>query len=134
LRLTDIAPIELARQLTIIEFGNFQRIKPVECLHKAWNDEDEQAAPNVRRVIHTANKLAGWVSLLVLQPRDPKSRATVMKFFIQTAAVSFAVRCIFSNLHPGVTSQSREWLVQSRHRVTGYEARQSLTSRRSSRA
>jgi son of sevenless-like protein len=88
LRLTDIAPIELARQLTIFEFTNFQRIKPVECLHKAWNEDDEEKAPNVRKVIHTANKLAGWVSLLVLQPRDAKQRATVMKYFIQTAAVS----------------------------------------------
>lgn len=88
LRLTDIAPIELARQLTIIEFSNFQKIKPAECLHKAWNDEDEGKAPNVRRVIHTANRLAGWVGLLVLQPRDAKQRATIMKYFIQTAMVS----------------------------------------------
>jgi hypothetical protein len=34
-----------------------------------------------------------------------------MKFFIQTAAVSPAERC---QLHPGVTSESREWLVQRR--------------------
>lgn len=75
----------------MIEHANFQRIKPVECLHKAWNEEDENKAPNVRRVIHTANKLAGWVSLLVLQPDDAKGRSTIMKYFITMAMVRFTL-------------------------------------------
>lgn len=94
LQLTDIAPLELARQLTIIEFSNFQKIKPAECLHKAWTNEDEELAPNVRLVIHTANKLAAWVGLLVLNPRDAKSRASLMKYFIQTAIVSDSSHCV----------------------------------------
>lgn len=88
LQLTDISPLELARQLTIIEFNNFQKIRPAECLHKVWTDEDEGRAKNVRLVIHTANKLAAWIGLLVLSPKDPKSRATLMKYFIQCAMVS----------------------------------------------
>lgn len=89
LRVTDIAPLELARQLTILEFGYFQKIKPVECLNKAWNQEDgEKRAPNVRSVIHTANVLSGWVVVNVLSSRDVKTRAGVIKYFVQTALVS----------------------------------------------
>lgn len=88
MQLTDIAPVELARQLTIIEFNNFQRIRPGECLHKAWTVEDETQAKNVRLVIHTANKLAAWIGLLVLEPKEPKHRANLMKYFITVAMVS----------------------------------------------
>ncbi len=88
LRVTDISPLELARQLTILEFGYFQKIKPVECLNKAWNrDDGEKRAPNVRSVIHTANVLSGWVVISVLSQRDVKFRAGVMKYFIQAALV-----------------------------------------------
>ena len=89
MRITDIAPLELARQLTIMESQHFQRIKPVECLNKAWaRDDGLKAAPNVRWVILTANRMAGWVALQILSSRDVKVRAGVMKFFIQTAIVS----------------------------------------------
>jgi son of sevenless-like protein len=87
LRLMDIAPLELARQLTILEFSYFQKIKPVECLKKAWTSSTgEEKAPNVRCVIHMANVLSGWVICNILI-KDVKQRAAVMKYFIQTALV-----------------------------------------------
>lgn len=86
--MTDINPLELARQLTIIEYGNFIKVRSAECLQQLWKAEDETKAANVRNMIHTANKLAAWIGLLILQPKDPKSRATLMKYFIQTAIVS----------------------------------------------
>ena len=94
LTLTDIAPLELARQLTILEFGYFQKIKPIECLNKAWNrDDGEEKAPNVRSVIHTANVLSGWVVINVLSSKDVKLRAGVIKYFVQTALVSSLTFC-----------------------------------------
>ena len=85
----DIAPLELARQLTILESGFFQRVQPSECLNKAWNGPDgDKLAPNVRSVIKTANILSGWVGTTCLSSRDAKQRARTMKHFIQTAMVS----------------------------------------------
>lgn len=89
IRLLDISPVELARQLTIIESLHFQRIKAIECLNKAWAREDgPKAAPNVRWVILTANRMAGWVALQILSSKDVKVRASIMKYFVQTAIVS----------------------------------------------
>ena len=86
----DIAPLELARQLTIVESGFFQRVQPSECLNKAWNgDNGDKLAPNVRSVIRTANILSGWVGTTCLSSRDPKQRARVMKHYVQIAIVSF---------------------------------------------
>lgn len=80
--------MELARQLTIIESLHFQRIKAIECLNKAWAREDgPKAAPNVRWVILTANRMAGWVALQILSSKDVKTRASIMKYFVQTAIV-----------------------------------------------
>lgn len=89
LRLTDISPIELSRQLTILESQYFQRIKAVECLNKSWGgDKDWSEAPNVRVAILTANRMAGWVAMQVLSSKDAKTRAAIYKFFLQTAIVS----------------------------------------------
>jgi son of sevenless-like protein len=63
----------------------------VECLDKRWNKAEGDGrgrAPNVRSVIHTANVLSGWVSQMCLSDKDPKSRASIMKYFIATAMVS----------------------------------------------
>ncbi|WRT68200.1 uncharacterized protein IL334_005175 [Kwoniella shivajii] len=87
LRLTDVSPLEIARQLTIVEFVHFQRIKPSECLNRAWADENGGStnAPNVRNVILTANRMAGWVALHILSSKDVRQRATAMKILIQVA-------------------------------------------------
>jgi son of sevenless-like protein len=81
--------VELARQLTIIESLHFQRIRAIECLNKAWaKEEGPKSAPNVRWVILTANRMAGWVALQILNSKDVKIRAATMKYFVQTAIVS----------------------------------------------
>lgn len=89
LRLTDIVPLELARQLTILESTLYQKIRPTECLQKIYADEvqGQLLAPNVRKVILTANILAGWIALVILQHKDAKSRAQVYKHWLQTAVV-----------------------------------------------
>ncbi|WVQ83901.1 hypothetical protein IAT38_006045 [Cryptococcus sp. DSM 104549] len=88
IRLMDIPALELARQLTVMEFLNFQKIKPSECLSKAWavdDDESAKMAKNVRAVILSANRMAGWVALCVLRGKEARTRAAVMKLFIHTA-------------------------------------------------
>jgi son of sevenless-like protein len=88
IRLLDISPVELARQFTIIESLHFQRIRAIECLNKAWaKEEGPKSAPNVRWVILTANRMAGWVALQILSSKDVKVRASTMKYFVQTAIV-----------------------------------------------
>nr|ODN85994.1 hypothetical protein L203_04494 [Cryptococcus depauperatus CBS 7841] len=87
IKLTDIPPLEIARQLTILEFGLFQNIKPNEFLSKIYQDDHSSRllAPNVRRVIFTANTMAGWVAWEILACRDVKLRAQIMKIWIQVA-------------------------------------------------
>jgi son of sevenless-like protein len=89
LHVLDIQPLELARQFTIMESNCFQRIKPSECMHKAWTRPDAaDIAPNVTRIIVTTNRIAVWIGLQVLRTKDVKMRAQIIKQFMHTAAAA----------------------------------------------
>lgn len=81
----DIQPLELARQLTIMEANSFQRIKTAECLNKAWQ-HDQASAPNITHITTLHNRMASWCGELILQQGDPKSRATLIKYFIKVVS------------------------------------------------
>lgn len=56
LKLLDIEPLELARQLTIMESQLYQRIRPMECLQRAREQRTENI-DNITVVIQTSNKV-----------------------------------------------------------------------------
>ena len=89
MKLLDIDPLEMARQLTIIESNNFNRIKPDECLNKNWSGPEHlkaRNATNIRTMIQMSNRLAAWVTHSVLSMGDDtKKRASVVKWFIYVA-------------------------------------------------
>ncbi|KAF5318244.1 hypothetical protein D9611_014672 [Ephemerocybe angulata] len=84
LRLTDVDPLELARQLTIMESQLYQRIKPMECLQRAREQKTENM-DNIAVVIQTSNKIADWVADLVLGKEDSRKRANIVKHLISVA-------------------------------------------------
>ncbi len=71
LKLADIEPLELARQLTIMESNLFQRIKPMECLQRAREQKTENA-DNITTVIHASNRVC-YVSHMLFELADSLS-------------------------------------------------------------
>lgn len=55
LKFMDIDPLELARQLTIMDGRLFARITPQECLGKAWPKQYGSEAPNISAMIDMSN-------------------------------------------------------------------------------
>jgi len=53
-KLLDLHPLEVARQLTLIEAELFRNIRPRECLNQAWN-KDPDRAPNILAMIDRFN-------------------------------------------------------------------------------
>ncbi|KAJ7644278.1 ras guanine nucleotide exchange factor domain-containing protein [Roridomyces roridus] len=84
LKLLDIEPLELARQLTMMESQLYQRIRPMECLQRAREQRTENV-DNITVVIQTSNKLAGWVADCILSKEDSRRRAAAMKHLISVA-------------------------------------------------
>ena len=56
LKLLDIDPIEMARQLTLMESELYQRIRPMECLQRAREGKTDNV-DNITVVIQTSNKV-----------------------------------------------------------------------------
>ena len=56
LKLLDIDPLELARQLTLMESDLYQKIKPMECLQRAREQRTENV-DNITTVIQTSNRV-----------------------------------------------------------------------------
>lgn len=56
LKLLDVDPLELARQLTIMESLLYQKIKPMECLQRSREQKTEHV-DNITTVIQTSNRV-----------------------------------------------------------------------------
>ncbi|KIY72491.1 ras GEF [Cylindrobasidium torrendii FP15055 ss-10] len=84
LKMLEIEPLEMARQLTIMESNLFQRIRPIECLQRAREGKAE-SQDNITLCIHASNKIADWVADLILSKEDSRRRAATVKHLITVA-------------------------------------------------
>ncbi|TPX37441.1 hypothetical protein SmJEL517_g00744 [Synchytrium microbalum] len=87
IKIPDLDPMEMARQLTLIEFELFSNIKPREYLDMAWMKEDKEVrAPNITRMTRWSNHVIHWlVTEIVIVKESAKARAIVLEKFIQLA-------------------------------------------------
>ncbi|KAI9291600.1 ras GEF [Neoconidiobolus thromboides FSU 785] len=84
----DMEPLEIARQLTLIDSQLFNLIKPNECLNKAWSRNDG-TAPNVKKMIKMSTQISNWVALTILFEDSIRTRGLYIKHFI-----AIAVQCM----------------------------------------
>ena len=91
--LLDIDPMELSRQLTLMDFKLYSSIRPIECLNKAWSREDTEGtvAMNVKQSIDYCNRLTCWVTDSILANEEAKKRVVVIKYWAQVASVSLFI-------------------------------------------
>ncbi|KAF9983965.1 hypothetical protein BGZ75_004490 [Mortierella antarctica] len=88
IKFMDLDPLELARQLTIMEASYYNKIKPIECLAKAWTSEDPELAAkavNIKKMIETSNLYANWIDEIVLSEKETKKRAAIIKHLVAVA-------------------------------------------------
>lgn len=57
LKLLDVHPMELTRQITIQQMGLYGKIKVMDCLDKAWSGDQASQENNIKKMIHHANKV-----------------------------------------------------------------------------
>jgi son of sevenless-like protein len=81
----DIDPLEIARQLTLMESQMYQRIKPVEVLNKNWGEKENSRAVNIKAMIETSNRLTAWVTEMILSEKEIRKRCTIIKHFTSVA-------------------------------------------------
>ena len=86
LTLLDIHPLEIARQLTLIETEIFRKIVPRECMGLAWSKKDaKDRAPNILTMINRFNIVSNWIVSEIVRQETHKLRVDVLAHFIEIA-------------------------------------------------
>eukprot|EP01080_Neovahlkampfia_damariscottae_P003929 gene3929-7139_t len=70
--------IEIARQITKINFDIFQSIEPKECLNQNWNNPET----NINSMIQHFNQLSSWISNQIVDTDNLKQRILIVEKFI----------------------------------------------------
>ncbi|KAH9854744.1 ras GEF [Lenzites betulinus] len=84
-KLSDIDPLELARQLTLMEAALYKKIRPMECLQRSREAKPGKTPDNITTIIQLSNRIANWVAESVLAREDSQKRARIVKIFINLA-------------------------------------------------
>ncbi|SMR63982.1 unnamed protein product [Zymoseptoria tritici ST99CH_3D1] len=77
--ITDLEPLEVARQITLIVMKVYCDIHPQELLSMDWSKPNTKRARNVRRMCLLNTDLSHVVADTILAPDSPKARAGVIK-------------------------------------------------------
>ncbi|KAI7889673.1 ras guanine nucleotide exchange factor domain-containing protein [Mucor mucedo] len=126
IQLLDTDPLEMARQLSIMDFKLYSSIRPIECLGKAWSRDgaDGSVAVNIKQSIKYCNRLTAWVTQSILLPDEVKKRAIVVKYWAQVADhcrsmnnynTCMAVLSAFDNSSIG--RLKRTWMMSNRSTI-----------------
>lgn len=84
--LLDLAPLEIARQICILQHDLLCKIEPHELLGESWSgSEGANKAPNVNAFIANFNQLCGWITSLIVSCRPPIPRIAMIHRFIDIA-------------------------------------------------
>jgi len=85
-RFTEFDPLEMARQMTLIEFEMFKAIKPTEFLDQAWLHKDkEKLAPGIMNMTRWSTRISKWVITEIVTESNVKIRASLYERFVVLA-------------------------------------------------
>ncbi|KAH8100994.1 ras guanine nucleotide exchange factor domain-containing protein [Cristinia sonorae] len=85
LKVMDIDPLELARQLTLMESSMYKKIRPSECLQRVREPNSDKSKDSIAAVIRLNTRLVNWVVETILSKSDAKKRGQTIKHFVQVA-------------------------------------------------
>lgn len=86
--LVEFDTLELARQLTIMEYRLFAAVEPGDLIYSLGRGQGRPVT--LKNLSETSNRITGWVADGILGEMDQKKRAGLLKFYIKLADVSGA--------------------------------------------
>jgi hypothetical protein len=87
----ELDDLEIARQLTIIDYHLYARIKPTEFLNQAWTKHKLQhRCRNLLASIEHFNVISSWVATVILNCDTVRARAKAMSKMLRIAKVCCA--------------------------------------------
>jgi hypothetical protein len=88
LSISDIAPIETARQLTLLTFELYHKLERTEFFHQNWASESRRhRAPNLMSIISHFNQVSKLVTYSILHLDKVRERGKLFSKLIEVAQV-----------------------------------------------
>jgi len=82
LTFNDLHPLEVARQMTLLDHAIFKLVSPLELYKSNWTKGE---APNILALTKSFNKRTFWVATEIIATKNHKMRVQVLSRFIQIA-------------------------------------------------
>jgi len=90
LSILDYHPLEVARQMTLIDHHLFVNIPPTELLHKSF--EKPETSPNIHKIFDRFNKVTAWIATEITMEANLKQRVKLVSHFILIAVKLLSLR------------------------------------------
>jgi len=82
----DFPALEIARQMSLLEFEVFKNVHPKEFHNQSWNKSSRYTeAPNITKLIDKFNVTSRWITSTVVRTKDLNCRSAVIAKWIQIA-------------------------------------------------
>jgi hypothetical protein len=132
-QILDLAPMELARQMTRLDAALFEVIETRDFLETAWTSKNPNVATSVKAITKQFNRMSQWVASVILSEDDLRRRALVIEFFILTGEACLEINN-FNGLLQIIGSLSKteihrltnSWELVGREKMKLFEAHREL--------